>query len=270
MPPPRPPPPPRRSSIRPAPPRPRHFIVGRDSRSARFYSLGVHFPHGPGARTAAWLRAAARASPAPDRFRGRSRARGARRHTRQTLDQEGLEAAGVRARRADDGSDHSGGRGHARQGGSALLEGHAARPERSVRPLGRGRVRLPESRAGGRCAPARLERQGRLRRHGVPVRSVPACSEARRCPGGGRARRRRDRHGDRPRRLPLRPLRKGLRRDRQGEGSLWRRAPEGDPGDRRARDVRQRAPGVAARHGRRRRLHQDLDREGEPGGDAAR
>ena len=39
----------------------------------------------------------------------------------------------------------------------------------------------------------------------------------------GRARRRRGRHGDRPRRLPLRPLREGLRRDRQDQGGLRRR-----------------------------------------------
>ena len=56
---------------------------------------------------------------------------------------------------------------------------------------------------------------------------------------------RRDRHGDRPRRVPLGPLREGLRRGRAGEGGLRRGAPEGDPRDRRARDVRQRAPRVA-------------------------
>ena len=37
--------------------------------------------------------------------------------------------------------------------------------------------------------------------------------------GGGR-RRRRDRHGDRPRRLPGRPLRPGVRRDRRGQAGL--------------------------------------------------
>src|SRR5439155_282166 len=39
------------------------------------------------------------------------------------------------------------------------------------------------------------------------------------------------------------------------------RAPQGDPRDRRARHIRQRAPRIAARHGRRGRLHQDLHRE---------
>ena len=119
-------------------------------------------------------------------------------------------------------------------------------------------------------AAARLERQGRLGRDRVPVRPVAARRQARRRARGGRARRRRDRHGDRPRRLPLRPLREGLRRDRQGEGGLRRRAPEGDPRDRRARHLRQRAPRLAARDGRGRRLHQDLDRQGQPGRDAAR
>jgi hypothetical protein len=68
---------------------------------------------------------------------------------------------------------------------------------------------------------------------------------------GRRARRRRDRHGDRPQRVPLGPLREGLRRDRPHQGGLRRRAPQGHPRDRRARHVRQRAPRLAARDGRR-------------------
>ena len=80
----------------------------------------------------------------------------------------------------------------------------------------------------------------------------------------------RDRHGDRPRRLPVGPLREGLRRDRPGEGGVRRRAPEGDPRDRRARDVRQRAPRDAARDSGRGRLRQDVDREDLAGRDAAR
>ena len=63
-------------------------------------------------------------------------------------------------------------------------------------------------------------------------------------------RRRRDRHGDRPRRVPVGPLPGGLRRDRRGAGGLRRRtgprAPQGDPRDRRAADLRQRTPGVLA------------------------
>ena len=80
--------------------------------------------------------------------------------------------------------------------------------------------------------------------------------------GSGRRRdgRRRGRHGHRPRRVPLRALREGLRRDRPGEGGVGRGAPQGDPRDGRARDVRQRAAGEPARDGGRRRLHQDVDR----------
>ena len=118
----------------------------------------------------------------------------------------------------------------------------------------------------------------RLRGSGVKVASVatgfpsgqsPLEREARgdaRGRGDGRGR---GRHGDRPRRLPVRPVRKGLRRDRSRERGLRRRACEGDPRDRGARDVRQRAPCLAARHGRRRGLHQDLHREGSACGDAA-
>ena len=260
---------PRRSSIRPAPPRPRHFMRRLIPRRPGFIPLDVHLPHGPGSRTAARLRAPARAEAAAHRLRRRGRARGARRDARQALDQEGLEAAGLRPRRPDDGPDDARGRRHARQGRRALLEGDAARPGRPVDPVRRRRLRLPEPRRDREGAARRLRRQGRLGRDGVPVRPVAARGQARRRARGGRARRRRDRHGDRPRRLPLRPLREGLRRDRPGEGGLRRRAPEGDPRDRRARHVRQRPPRLAARDGRRRRLHQDVDRQGQPGRDAA-
>ncbi len=46
--------------------------------------------------------------------------------------------------------------------------------------------------------------------------------------------------------------------------------PEGDPRDRRARHLRQRPPRVAPGDGCRGRLHQDLDRQAQPGRDAAR
>ena len=53
-----------------------------------------------------------------------------------------------------------------------------------------------------------------------------------------------------------------LRGDRRDQGGLRRRAPQGDPRDRRARDLRQRPARDRPRDGRRRRLHQDLDRQG--------
>ena len=100
--------------------------AARRARSAQ----SVHLPHGPGARTAARLRAPARAEAAADRLRRRGRARGARRDAREALDQEGVEAAGVRARGPDDGPDDARGCRHARQGRRALLEGDAPRPGR--------------------------------------------------------------------------------------------------------------------------------------------
>ena len=122
-----------------------------------------------------------------------------------------------------------------------------------------------------RSATARgLGRQGRLRGDRVPVGPVAARRQARRRPGRRRARRRRDRHGDRPRRVPLRPLREGVRRDRAGEGSVRRAPPQGDSRDGRARHVRQRAPRLAARDGGRRRLHQDVDRQDQSRRHAAR
>ena len=48
------------------------------------------------------------------------------------------------------------------------------------------------------------------------------------------------------------------------KAGLRRRPSQGDPGDRRAGDLRQRPPGVLDRHAGRRRLHQDLDRQGAP------
>ena len=50
------------------------------------------------------------------------------------------------------------------------------------------------------------------------------CGQARRRRGRRRRGRRRDRHGDRPRRLPRRPLRPGVRRDRRRQGGLRRSA----------------------------------------------
>ena len=53
------------------------------------------------------------------------------------------------------------------------------------------------------------------------------------------------------------------------KAGLRRRPPQGDPRDRRAGDPRQRPPRVLAGAARRRRLHQDLDRQDHPGGDPA-
>ena len=189
---------------------------------------------------------------AADRVDRPGRARGARRHAREAKHQEGGEGLRARARGADDRPDDARGLRHAGQGRGARLEGRAPRPVGRERAVGRRALRLPEPRPDRGRAPARQRRQGRLGRDRVPVGPVAARDEARRGALGGRARRRRGRHGDRPRRLPRRPLREGLRRDRAREGGLRRGAPEGDPRDRRARHLRQRAPRVAARDRRRR------------------
>ena len=136
--------------------------------------------HGAGSCTAARVRAPARAEAPAHRLRRRRRARGAGGDARQALDQEGLEAAGVRPRRADDGPDHAGGRRHAREGRRALLEGDAPGPGRPVRAARRGRVRLPEPRPDGEGAARRLQRQGGVGRDRVPVRAVAARGQARR------------------------------------------------------------------------------------------
>ena len=116
----------------------------------------------------------------------------------------------------------------------AALCPKAMRPDPADRsiPVGRGGLRLPEPRRRGEGELARLDGEGRVGRDGVPLGAVPARRQARGRPGRGRDRRRRDRHGDRPRRVPLRPLRAGLRRDRPRQGGVRRRAPEGDPRDR--------------------------------------
>ena len=193
---------------------------------------GLNSVHGAGARTAGRFRATARAAPAKNRLDRPGRARGARRHTGQALDQARGEDVRARARGSDDRPDDAGGLRHAGQGRRPGLEGDPARPVRPERALGGGRLRLPEPRAGRGRARSRQRRQGRVGRDRVPVRPVAARDEARGGALGGRARRGRGGHGDRPRLVPGRPLREGLRRDRAREGGLRRDAPEGDPRDR--------------------------------------
>ena len=109
------------------------------------------------------VRASAQAAPSPDRLDRPGRGRAARRRAREALDQEGREGLGARAGDPLLRPDHARGPGHARQGLGALLEGDPARSERPERPVGRGGLRLPESRADGRRAP---------RGSGVKVASV--------------------------------------------------------------------------------------------------
>ena len=199
-------------------------------------------------------------------------AEAARGDARHPLDQDDGQGLGDRPGDLDDRPDHARGRGHAGQGARAVRQGAAARPGRPDRPAGRRGLRLPRH---GAASPPR-----RCAGSGVHVASVATAFPSR--PGAARrsssptprdavrGRRRRDRHGDRPRRVPGRPLPRGLRRDRGRQGRpAATRAPQGDPRDRRAGHLRQRPARLLAGDARRRRLHQDLDRQGRAGGDAA-
>ena len=106
-------------------------------------------------------------------------------------------------------------------------------------------------------------RQGRVRRHRLPGGPRGAAGQARGRTGRGRGRRRRDRHGDRPGRVPGRSLPQGVRGDRGRPRRVRRQGPpQGHLRDRRAVDVRQHPPRQLARHDGRRRLHQDVDGQG--------
>ena len=153
----------------------------------------------------------------------------------QPLDQARVEALRARARRPHDGPDDPRGR-RTRRARSRRSPRRRSAPTRPT-PTSRRSRRSASTRTSSRPRVARVrrdERQGRLGRDRVPVGPVAARVEARRGALGRRARRRRGGHGDRPRRVPLRPLREGLRRDRPGQGGVRRRAPEGDPRGRRS------------------------------------
>ena len=195
--------------------------------------------------------------------------RGARGHAGQPVHQDHGQAVGARHGHLDDRPDHAGGPGHAGQGPRAVRQGQAPRPRRPDRADGRRRLRVPGPgpRRRGRAEGQRGARG--QRGHRVPQRADQPGGQARRREVRGLGGRRRGGHGHRPRRLPGRGLPAGLRRDRRGQGGLRRRSPQGDPGDRRAGHAGQRAAGVLAGHAGRGRLHQDLDRQGHPGRDAA-
>ena len=86
----------------------------RPRRRSGQQATGLHSPHGPGAGSAARVRAPARAAAPADRLDRPGRRRGARRLAREALDQEGGEALGARAGDPDDGPDDARGRRHAR------------------------------------------------------------------------------------------------------------------------------------------------------------
>ena len=176
---------------------------------------------------------------------------------------------GARARDLDDGSDDPRGKGHAGQGPRDVRQGDAPAAGRPDDPVRRRGVRLPGTRRRGEGRAQGLDGQGRQRRDGVPLGPDLPRHQDRRGPRGGRGRCRRGRHGHRPECLPGRRLPDGLRGDRRGQGGHRGGPSQGHPRDRRARDLRQRPARQRAGDGRRRRLHQDLDRQGDAGRDAA-
>ncbi len=211
------------------------------------------------------------APPLPPRATGGGpgRRRGQGRLSRHPLHQDDRQGLRPRPGHPDGRPDHARGCGHPGQGPGAVLEGDAAGSRRPVLPAGRGRVRLPRHGADGPRDARCVRRAHRLGGHRVPLRARGDGHQARRHPGRRRGGRPRDRHGDRPRRVPRRPLPRGLRGDRRRPRRLRRRPPEGDLRDRRAADLRQRPPGVLAGDDGRRALHQDLHRQDPAGRDAA-
>ena len=239
------------------------------SRGRWLSGRGLHSTDGQGPRASLRLRASARAAAAANRLDRPGCGRGTCCITRPPVDQARGEGVRPRPCRPRDGPHHSRGPGHAGKDRRTDVEGDPTRSLGRQRSVRRSSVRLPEP--GPRCgrASARIERQGGVGRDGVSLGPDPDGREGGRGSRGRRDGCRRGRHGDRPRRVPLRALRQGVRRDRPGQGGLRRRPLEGDPRGRRARDLRQRPPRFAARDGRGRRLHQDLDGEAATGRDPA-
>ena len=245
----------------------RRFAAAQGAADARDGAL--HCDHEPDPRAAS-ARATGRRWPTARGRRRRRRPRSAGGRAREALDQARVEDLRPRARDPDDGPDDARGGGHAGQGAGAQREGGAPGSHGTVDSVGRRGLRLSQSGARRPQGAGRELGEGRLRRDGLPGRAGAARGEACRRARCGRGRRGRDRHGHRPRRLSLRPDRTGVRRDRRGQGSVRQGPPEGHPRDGRARDVRRRPSCLAGRDRGRRGLHQDLDRQGRPGGDPAR
>ena len=120
------------------------------------------------------------------------------------LDQDHEQGVGHRHRHLDDRPHHPRGRRHPRQGARPGRQGPRARPERPDHPAPRRRLRLRRHGRHGQGGPRQQRRQGRGRRHGVPQRPREPAGQARRRRGCRQGRRRRDRHGHRPRRVPRR------------------------------------------------------------------
>ena len=215
---------------------------GLYSRYARRYARLVTMPTTApsAARTLSDVdRVRQHAAPLPARAARRRRGRpgGARRLARHPFDQDDRQGVRHRPRHLDGRPDDAGRRGHPGQGPGARRQGDPPRPDRPHGPRARPRSASTPT----WWPPPRRPLGG----SGVNVASVATAFPA------GRAaldvkladirdavagRRRRDRHGHRPRRVPRRPLPGGVRRDRRRQRGLRRRParPQGHLRDRRA------------------------------------
>ena len=200
--------------------------------------------------------------------------------------QEGMAGGVAAARRHPDGSHHPL-RATTRPAGSA---GCAPRRAGRSAPTCSRRWAPSSSRSGSRAVcvyHAFVETAVEaLEGSGIPVAAVstgfPGGTLALRAadrgdPRVGRRRRRGDRHRDHPRPRAHRELARALRRGARHARGLRRRAHQDHPRHRRAGHAAQRGAREPGLHDGRRRLHQDLDRQGErqrhaPGraGDGAR
>ena len=220
----------------------------------RTHELAASWDGAPGvARQPAWPRLGGRPG----------RRRGAGRRAQEAVDQEGVEALGARPGDPDDGSDHARGEGHAGQGPGAVRQGHAARSVRSDHPERRRDLHLPGAdrrREGGprglgvKVAQRRdrlpvgpdvprhqARRDARRRSRPAPTRSTWSSTAAPSCRATTRPSSTRS---SRSRRRAATPHLKVILETGELE-TLRQRAPREHPG-----------------HGRGRRLHQDLDRQG--------
>ena len=202
------------ATVRVAGARPRSQVAGliaasrpRSAASTPRGDAALH-RHRPGARPARRRHADQRR---PDDLAARparrrpGRLRGPRRRPGHPLDQDHGQGLGHRHRHLDDRPHHARGRRHRGQGPLAVRQGARPRPARPHHPAVGGRLRL---RRHGRTAPSTPSRARGIHvaavatafpsgRATLPVKLADTADAVAR-------RRRRDRHGHRPRRVPVR------------------------------------------------------------------
>ena len=207
--------------------------------------------------------------PARAARRGPGRRRGPGGHAGQPVDQDHGQAVGARRRDLDDRPDHAGGPGHAGQGAGHVRQGQAPRSGRPDR-----------ARRSPRSVSTRTSLTWRRPRSRAPASTWPAWPPRSRAAGPA-WRSSWPTPGTRSRPAPTRwtwsstaapswpgTTSSSTTRSPPSARSCEDRPPQGHPGDRRAGHAGQRAARLVAGHAGRRRLHQDLDRQGHAGRDA--